>query len=257
MTGHNVFDVNGKIALVTGSSRGIGLALSAGLAEAGAVVVLNGRDAESLEATRAQLAERTGAAVHAYAFDVIDSAAVAQAARTIETEVGPVEIVVNNTGVQHRAPLLQFADDDFRRVLETNLSSAFYVGREFARAMVARGHGKIVNICSVQSELGRPGITPYAASKGGLKMLTRGMCADLAPYGLQVNALAPGYFDTELTKALVDDTEFTAWLAKRTPAGRWGRTEELVGSLLFLASSASDFVNGQILYVDGGMTAVV
>lgn len=257
VTGHNVFDVNSKIALVTGSSRGIGLALSAGLAEAGAVVVLNGRDAESLEATRAQLAERTGATVHAYAFDVTDSVAVARAARTMENEVGPVEIVVNNTGVQHRAPLLEFADDDFRRVLDTNLTSAFYVGREFARGMVARGHGKIVNVCSVQSELGRAGIAPYAASKGGLKMLTRGMCADLAPFGLQVNALAPGYFDTELTKALVDDPDFTQWLAKRTPAGRWGRTEELVGSLLFLASSASDFVNGQILYVDGGMTAVV
>ncbi len=200
MTGHHIFDVDGKIALVTGSSRGIGLALSTGLVEAGAVVVLNGRDAEALENTRARLAEHTGAAVHAYAFDVTDSAAVAQAARNIENEVGPVEIVVNNTGVQHRAPLLEFTDDHFRRVLETNLSSAFYVGREFARAMVARGHGKIVNICSVQSELGRPGITPYAASKGGLKMLTRGMCADLAPYGLQVNALAPGYFDTELTK---------------------------------------------------------
>lgn len=257
MNGHDIFDLQGKTALVTGSSRGIGLALATGLAEAGAVVALNGRDAEALQRTATALSESTGAVVHAYAFDVTDSEAVADAAIRIEREVGPVEIVVNNTGVQHRAPLLEFRDDDFRRVIDTNLTSAFFVGREFARAMVGRGHGKIVNICSVQSELGRAGIAPYAASKGGLKMLTRGMCADLAPHGLQVNALAPGYFDTELTKALVENEDFTAWLAARTPAGRWGRTEELVGSLLFLSSRASDFVNGQILYVDGGMTAVV
>ncbi|MDI9897137.1 SDR family oxidoreductase [Rhodococcus sp. IEGM 1381] len=257
MTGHPIFDIDGKIAVVTGSSRGIGLALATGLAEAGAVVVLNGRDGDALERSRTRIAEQTGARVHAYAFDVTDSAAVADAARSIEAEVGPIDIVVNNTGVQHRAPLLEFADDDFRRVIDTNLTSAFYVGREFARAMVVRGRGKIVNICSVQSELGRAGIAPYAASKGGLKMLTRGMCADLGPHGLQINALAPGYFDTELTSALVDDVEFTAWLAARTPAGRWGRTEELVGALLFLVSPGSDFVNGQILYVDGGMTAVV
>lgn len=257
MSGHPLFDLHGKIALVTGSSRGIGRALATGLAEAGALVVLNGRDGEVLHRTRDEIADATGASVHARAFDVTDSAAVADAAVSIEREIGPVEIVVNNTGVQHRAPLLEFGDDDFRRVLDTNLTSAFFVGREFARAMTGRGHGKIVNICSVQSELGRAGITPYAASKGGLKMLTRGMCADLAPLGLQVNALAPGYFATELTTALVENEEFTAWLSARTPAGRWGRTDELVGALLFLASHASDFVNGQILYVDGGMTAVV
>ena len=250
------FDISGKVALVTGSSRGIGSALATGLAEAGAVVVLNSRNSDVLEAERRRIADATGATVHAYAFDVTDSAAVRDAATRIEAEVGPVEIVVNNTGVQHRAPLLEFGDDDFRRVMDTNLTSAFYVDVIRPRHGRARTR-KIVNICSVQSELGRAGIAPYAASKGGLKMLTRGMCADWAPFGLQINAIAPGYFDTELTSALVNDPEFTAWLAKRTPAGRWGRTEELIGSLLFLASPASDFVNGQILYVDGGMTAVV
>ncbi|QYB07310.1 SDR family oxidoreductase [Rhodococcus sp. USK10] len=257
MSSHRSFDVEGKIALVTGSSRGIGFALANGLAEAGAEVVLNGRDAAALARSRDEIVKHTGATVHTCAFDVTVPEEVAAAAKRVENEIGPVEIVVNNTGVQHRSPLLEFGDDDFRRVLDTNLSSAFFVGREFARAMVERGHGKIVNICSVQSELGRAGIAPYAASKGGLKMLTRGMCADWAPLGLQANAIAPGYFDTQLTEALVNDAEFSAWLTKRTPAGRWGRTDELVGALLFLSSPASDFVNGQILYVDGGLTAVV
>ncbi|OZC87687.1 gluconate 5-dehydrogenase [Rhodococcus sp. 05-340-1] len=257
MTSHPTFDISGRVALVTGSSRGIGRALATGLAEAGALVVLNGRDPEALERARADIADRTGADVRAYAFNVIDSAAVTDAAQRVEREVGPVHIVVNNTGVQHRAPLLEFSDNDFHRVIDTNLTSAFLVGREFARAMVLRGAGKIVNICSVQSELGRAGIAPYAASKGALKMLTRGMCADWAKYGLTVNALAPGYFDTELTSALVNDPTFTEWLEGRTPAQRWGKPEELVGTLLFLVSPASDFVNGQIVYVDGGMTAVV
>jgi gluconate 5-dehydrogenase len=257
MTSHQAFDITGRIALVTGSSRGIGLSLATGLAQAGATVVLNGRDPEALAAARSRIASETGADVRAYAFDVTDSEAVAGAAQEIEADVGAVHIVVNNTGVQHRAPLLEFSDDDFRRVMDTNLTSAFLVGREFARSMVARKAGKIVNICSVQSELGRAGIAPYAASKGALKMLTRGMCADWAQHGLTINALAPGYFDTELTSALVNDRAFTEWLANRTPAQRWGRPEELVGTLLFLVSPASDFVNGQIIYVDGGMTAVV
>ena len=257
MTAHPGFDIEGRIALVTGSSRGIGYALATGLAEARAVVILNGRDADALERSRNEIIDATGGVVHARAFDATSSQQMASAAKHIESEIGPVDIVVNNTGVQHRSPLLDFADEEFRRILDTNLVSAFYVGREFARAMIGRGRGKIINICSVQSKLGRAGIAPYAASKGGLKMLTRGMCADWAHLGLQINALAPGYFDTKLTEALVNDGEFSAWLAMRTPAGRWGRPEELVGALLFLSSAASDFVNGQILYVDGGLTAVV
>jgi gluconate 5-dehydrogenase len=175
----------------------------------------------------------------------------------VETQLGPLDILVNNAGVQHRSPLLDFPDDAWRRVLETNLTSAFFVGRAVARGMVARGRGKIVNVASLQSELARAGTGAYAASKGGLKMLTRAMCAEWGPSGVQVNAIGPGYFKTELTSALVADPEFDAWVRRRTPAGRWGSTEELVGALLFLASPASDYVCGQVIAVDGGMSAVV
>ncbi|QUH02270.1 SDR family oxidoreductase [Saccharopolyspora erythraea] len=254
---HPVFDVSGRVAVVTGSSKGIGRALARGLLEAGCTVVLNGRDEPRLERAREELAELTGATVHASAFDVTDPAAVSDGVAGIEERVGPVDILVNNTGAQHRTPFTEFADADWYRLLDTNLTSAFLAGREVARRMVPRGNGKIINVCSVQSELVRPGIAPYSATKGGLKQLTRGMCADLGPSGIQVNGLAPGYFETELTAALVADEEFSAWVRGRTPAARWGRVEDLVGALLFLASPASDFVNGQLLYVDGGMTSVL
>lgn len=257
MTSHPLFDVTGKVALVTGSSRGIGRALAVGLLEAGCTVVLNGRDAVALEAARAELAVTFGEAVLAEAFDVTDAASVATAVPRIEDRAGPIDILVNNTGAQRRAPLLDFTDDDWHTLLDTNLTSAFLVGREVARRMVPRGQGKIINICSLQSEAVRPGIAPYAATKGGLKMLTKGMCADLGPHGIQVNGIGPGYFDTELTSALVADEEFSAWVRGRTPAGRWGRVEDLVGALLFLTSPASDFVGGQLLYVDGGMLSVL
>ncbi|WP_149823938.1 SDR family oxidoreductase [Streptomyces tailanensis] len=253
---HPVFDVTGKVALVTGSSRGIGRALAKGLLEAGCRVVLNGRDTVALEAAREELTEAFGAAVLAEAFDVTDSAAVAGGVARIEGRAGPIDILVNNTGAQHRAPFVDFTDEEWHGLLDTNLTSAFLVGREVARRMVPRRHGKIINICSLQSEAVRPGIAPYAATKGALKMLTKGMCADLGPHGIQVNGIGPGYFDTELTSALVADEEFSAWVRKRTPAGRWGRVEDLVGALLFLASPASDFVNG-LLYVDGGMLSVL
>ncbi|MCK1814623.1 SDR family oxidoreductase [Streptomyces sp. XM4011] len=254
---HPLFDVTGKVALVTGSSRGIGRALATGLLEAGCTVVLNGRDAATLEATRAELAGTYGDAVLAEPFDVTDSAAVASAVARIEERAGAIDILVNNTGAQRRAPFTDFTDEDWQGLLDTNLTSAFLVGREVARRMVPRGQGKIINICSLQSEAVRPGIAPYSATKGGLKMLTKGMCADLGPSGIQVNGIGPGYFDTELTSALVADEEFSAWVRKRTPAGRWGQTQDLVGALLFLASPASDFVNGQLLYVDGGMLSVL
>ncbi len=251
-----IFSLQGKTALVTGSSRGIGLAVARALAEAGATIVLNGRNETALATARASL-EIDGYDVRVERFDVCDQEAVNSAVESIETTVGPIEVLVNNAGMQKRATFLEYPVADLRELLEVNLVSAFVVGQAVATRMATRGHGKIVNICSVQSELGRPGIAAYTATKGGLKLLTRGMCADLGPLGIQVNALAPGYFATDLTRALVDDPEFSAWVERRTPAGRWGRVDELAGSVVFLASAASDFVNGQILYVDGGMTAVV
>jgi gluconate 5-dehydrogenase len=250
------FSLDGRVALVTGSSRGIGFALARALGEAGAVVVMNGRDAASLHAA-ADSFRGLGIVAHERAFDVCDEEAVARAVASIEADVGPIDILVNNAGIQRRAPFLDFALNDFRELIDVNLVSAFIVGKAVGLGMAARGHGKIINICSIQSELGRPTIAPYTATKGGLKMLTRGMCADLGPLGIQVNAIAPGYFATDLTAALVADDEFSAWVTRRTPAGRWGRVDELGGAAVFLASNASSFVNGQILYVDGGMTAVV
>ncbi|MEO8689726.1 MAG: SDR family oxidoreductase [Solirubrobacteraceae bacterium] len=255
-----VFDIRGRTALVTGSSRGIGLALAGGLVQAGCTVALHARDPQALERAAAGLAPaagRAGGRVHHVTFDVTDRAAVDAGVAAVEAELGPLDILVNNAGIQHRALLLDFPDDAWQRVIETNLTSAFLVGRAVARGMVERGRGKIVNIGSLQSQLARAGTSAYAASKGGIKMLTRAMCAEWAPSGLQVNAIGPGYFDTELTSALVNDEAFDAWLRQRTPAARWGRPEELVGTLLYLASPAADFVNGQILYVDGGMSAVL
>ena len=250
------FDLTGRIALVTGSSQGIGHALAKALGHAGAAVVLNGRDGAKLEAAAGEL-RNAGLHVDTAAFDVTDQHAVAEGIARIEREVGPIEILVNNAGIQRRMALQDFLPETWAEVMHVNLDSVFYVAQAVARAMIPRGHGKIINICSVQSELGRPSIAPYAASKGAVKMLTKGMCADWAGYGLQVNGLGPGYFETELTRSLVENKEFSAWLCKRTPAGRWGKVDELGGAVVFLAAPASDFVNGQILYVDGGLTSVV
>jgi gluconate 5-dehydrogenase len=250
------FDLTGRRALVTGSGQGIGLALARALAEAGAAVVLNGRDVPKLDRA-AEALRAAGASADIMAFDVTDAAAVADGVARIEAELGPIDILVNNAGIQRRAPLQDFPHETWHELMRTNLDSVFYVAQAVAQRMIPRGRGKIVNVCSVQSELGRPGIAPYAASKGAVKMLTKGMCADWARFGLQVNGLGPGYFETELTRTLVEDAEFSAWLRNRTPAGRWGQVEELGGAMVFLASPASDFVNGQVIYVDGGMTSVV
>lgn len=246
----SLFDLSNRRALVTGSSQGIGLALAKGLAAAGARVVINGRDGNKLAA-----AATTIDGAMALPFDVTEHAAVREAVDGFEAEHGAIDILVNNAGMQFRAPLEEFPADAFQRLLQTNIASVFNVGQAVARHMIGRGRGKIVNIASVQTALARPSIAPYTATKGAVGNLTKGMATDWARYGLQCNAIAPGYFDTPLNAALVGDPAFSAWLEKRTPAGRWGKVEELIGACIFLASDASSFVNGHVLYVDGGITA--
>ena len=249
----SLFSLAGRRALITGSSQGIGLALAKGLATQGASVVLNGRTADRLADAVAVLAE-AGHDAETAIFDVTDAVSVQAGIAGIERDLGPIDILVNNAGMQFRTPLEDFPHDKWRQLFETNVSSVFYVGQAVAKFMIARGRGKIINVASVQSELARPGIAPYTATKGAVKNLTRGMCTDWAQHGIQVNAIAPGYFKTPLNQALVDNPEFSAWLEKRTPARRWGNVEELVGAAVFLASDASSFVNGHTLYVDGGIT---
>ncbi|MDK1377607.1 MULTISPECIES: SDR family oxidoreductase [unclassified Sinorhizobium] len=250
---HSLFSLEGKRALITGSSQGIGFALARGLAEHGASIVLNGRDRGKLEDAAKSL-RNIGHNVAVSDFDVTDVEAVSRGVDAIEQDIGAIDILVNNAGMQFRTPLEDFPAERWEQLLKTNVSSVFYVGQAVARHMIGRGAGKIINIASVQSELARPSIAPYTATKGAVRNLTRGMCTDWAKYGLQVNAIAPGYFKTPLNQALVDSEEFSSWLEKRTPAARWGEVEELVGAAVFLASNASSFVNGHTLYVDGGIT---
>jgi len=252
----SLFDLTGRTALVTGSSQGLGLAIAEGLAAAGARLILNARDEAKLAAAADGL-RRTGASVACAAFDVTDAAAARAAIDRIEGEGTIIDILVNNSGIQRRAMLQDFDHDDWRALMAANVDSVFFVGQAVARHMIARGRGKIINIGSVQCELARPSIAPYTASKGAVKNLTKGMCADWARFGLQINAIGPGYFATPLNRALHEDPVFDEWLRKRTPAGRWGKVEDLHGAAVFLASSASDFVNGQTLYVDGGILAVI
>ena len=251
-----LFDLTGRTALITGSSQGIGFALARGLADAGAGVVLNGRDAARLATAAAQL-RATGARVATAAFDVTDEAGLARETARIAAEFAPIDILVNNAGIHQRAPLAEMTVAQWRAVIDTNLTSAFLVARAVAPGMIARGRGKIINTCSVMSEVSRPTVANYAAAKGGLKMLTRAMAVEWARHGLQCNGLGPGYIMTELNRPLFENPEFNAWVCRRTPANRWGRPEELVGAAVFLASPAADFVNGQILYVDGGMLAAL
>jgi gluconate 5-dehydrogenase len=250
------FDLTGRTALVTGSSRGIGLALARGLGQAHARVVLNGRRPEAVAAAVETL-RGEGMDAQAAPFDVTDGAAVEAGVARVEADIAPLDVLVNNAGVQHREPLHEIPEAAFRGVVETNLVAVFLVGQAVGRRMVDRGRGKIINIASELSELARPTVGAYAAAKGGVKMLTQAMCADWAPHGVQANGIAPGFFITELNRALAEDPEFDAWLRGRTPAGRWGEVDELVGAAVFLASDASSFVNGQLLFVDGGMRAVM
>jgi gluconate 5-dehydrogenase len=252
-----LFDLGGKTALVTGSSDGLGLAMARGLAEAGAAIVLNGRNEAKLAAASETLA-RAGHRVAARAFDVAEEAAVKAAFDDFDARGVAIDILVNNAGIQLRKPMVDLTTDEWSRVIETNLTGAFRVGREAARRMIARGRGgKVINIGSLASELARATIAPYTAAKGGVKMLTRSMAAEWAAHNIQANGIGPGYIVTEMNQALIDDPKFDAWVRGRTPSARWGTPDDLIGAAVFLASPASAYVNGQMIYVDGGMLAVL
>jgi gluconate 5-dehydrogenase len=252
----NLFNLSGRVALVTGSTSGLGQAIARGLAEAGATVIVNGRDRDRLAAA-VQAFHESGLEAHAAGFDVASEAEVTDAVARIEAEIGPIDILVNNAGIQRRAPLVDMPREVWDEVMANNLTGVFLVGRTVARGMISRRRGKIINIASLTSEVARKTIGPYTASKGGVRQLTRSMCVEWAEHNIQVNGIGPGYFVTELNAALTSDPAFDAWVRGRTPAGRWGMPEELVGAAVFLASPASDFVNGQVIYVDGGILASI
>ena len=253
---HPLFDLHGRTALITGSSQGIGFALARGLAGAGAAVVLNGRDPAKLSGA-ADALRSTGARVATAAFDVTVSGSITEALARLDPDFAAIDILVNNAGIHRRAALAEMTEPQWREVIDTNLTSAFLVTRALVAGMIERGHGKIVNVCSLMSEVGRPTTGNYAAAKGGLKMLTRAMTVEWARHNLQINGIGPGYIATELTAPLRADAAFDQWIKGRTPAGRWGLPEELVGAAIFLASPASGFVNGQVIYVDGGLLAAI
>lgn len=252
----SLFDLTGKVALITGSSRGLGLTLARGLGQAGAALILNGRDEERLDRAVAALTAE-GLTVHGCPFDITDRNQIHQQVPALETEVGPIDILVNNAGIQRRTPLERCDEAVWREVLDTNLTGVFLITRQVVQGMITRKAGKIINICSLMSEMGRPTIGPYTAAKGGVKMLTKAMAVDWGKYNIQANGIGPGYFATEMNRPLKEDPKFDAWLCARTPAGRWGNPAELIGAGVFLASRASDFVNGQIIYVDGGILAAL
>jgi gluconate 5-dehydrogenase len=252
----DVFALQGQLALITGSSTGIGYALAKGLGQAGAQIVLNGRDPGRLKEAAACLTA-DGLSVHPASFDVTRGEDVRAAIAQVEAEVGPIEILINNAGIQRRAPLETFSDADWDALMATNLDGVFKVSRAAVKGMIARRKGVIINVSSVQSALARPSIAPYAASKGAITMLTKSMAGEWGQHGIRVNAIAPGYFKTELNAALVADEKFSTWLTGRTPMRRWGDVEELAGAAVFLASDAASFVTGQTLLVDGGITSVL
>lgn len=251
-----LFNIEGKRILITGSTSGIGNVLAEGLAQAGAFVILNGRTEKNVDQAVKSFMAR-GYKTSGAAFDITKAEEVELRIAELESDLGPIDVLVNNAGIQHRAPLEEFKLEDWNKVINTNLTGAFIVSQVVIKLMITRRSGKIINICSLQSELARPSIAPYSAAKGGLKMLTRSMATEWAKYNIQVNAIGPGYFKTEMTKALWENQEFDTWLCKRTPANRWGNPEELIGTLIYLSSAASSFLNGQIIYVDGGITACI
>src|SRR3954464_11853623 len=260
-----LFDLSGRTALVTGSSRGLGRAIAEGMAKAGARLIINGVDPKRVERAVAEF-RAAGHQAEGAAFNVTDEPAIVAAFNDFDNKGIAVDILVNNAGIQHRKPLVEFTTDEWRKVIETNLTSAFVIGREAARRMIPRKHGKIINIGSPGSELARPTIAPHTAAqggnknhtpptgaKGGIKNLTRSMAVEWAQHGITANAIGPGYMLTDMNEALVNNTDFNNWLMGRVPSKRWGRPDELVGAAIFLASDASTYVNGQIIYVDGGM----
>ncbi len=252
----DLFNLEGRTALVTGSSRGLGNAIARGLAEAGASVVLNGVNRQACEAAARELASH-GFSVRALPFDVTEEVSVTRAFEVLDGEGIAIDILVNNAGIQLRKPIVELAVSEWQRVIDTNLTSAFIVGREAARRMIPRKRGKVVNIGSLMSGLGRATVAPYTAAKGGIKLLTQAMAAEWAAHNIQANAIGPGYMLTDMNQALIDNPDFDGWVKGRTPSRRWGRPEELVGAAVFLSSEASNYVNGQIIYVDGGMSAVL
>jgi len=251
-----LFDLTGRVALVTGAYRGLGFAIARGLAQAGATVILNGRKpAELAQAARA-LAD-DGHMSDVAAFDITDRDAIRDGVAAAVARHGTVDILVNNAGIQRRGPLTEFAQKEWDEIIATNLTAPFVVSQAVLPGMIAKKRGKIIQIASLMSELARPTVVPYTAAKGGVRQLTRGMAVELAPMGIQVNAIAPGYFATEMNRALIDNAEFNAWVCKRTPAGRWGQPDELAGLAVFLASGASDYMTGQMLVMDGGMSVAL
>lgn len=252
----NLFDLTGRTALITGSTRGLGRAIAEGMGQAGAALIINGRNPEATEAAAQELRD-AGLSARAASFDVTDEAAVEAAFRELDADGVEVDILVNNAGIQHRQPMVELSLADWQRVIDTNLTSAFLLGREAAKRMIPRKQGKIINIGSLTSDLARATVTPYTVAKGGIKMLTKGMAAEWSAHGIQANAIGPGYMLTDMNEALVSNPEFDAWVKGRTPAGRWGRPDELVGTAIYLASNASNYVSGQLIFVDGGMISVL
>ena len=253
---HAPFDLSGRVALVTGAYRGLGFSIARGLAQAGATVILNGRKPEEL-ARAAKALTDAGLKADVAVFDITDRDAVRAGVDATIAKHGGIDILVNNAGIQRRAPLVDFSQKEWDEVIATNLTAPFVVSQAVLPGMIARKRGKIIHIASLMSELARPTVVPYTAAKGGVRQLTRGMAVELAPMGIQVNAIAPGYFATEMNRALIDNAEFNAWVCKRTPAGRWGQPDELAGLAVFLASGASDYMTGQMLVMDGGMSVAL
>lgn len=253
----NLFDLSGKRALVTGATHGLGMAMAKALAHAGAELIINGHSPDKMKLAKEEYAKE-GIKIHTSLFNVTDDAAVAKAIADIETTIGPIDILINNAGIIKRIPFLEVSPADFREVIDVDLVGPFIVSRHVAKGMSERRAGKIINICSMMSELGRSTVSAYAAAKGGLKMLTRNMATELAKFNIQVNGIGPGYFATEQTAPIRKDGHpFNDFIISRTPAGRWGDPEDLGGTTVFLASAASNFVNGQIIYVDGGILATI